>query len=338
MNHPFFFTSLTRISELERRECGIERLDRERWSNGDYVVTEVRTRAAGRTVELTTGRVIEVAEGDLLVGALGRREATLEATGTWEEVGSDGRMHVLSGGGVLGKMTSRSTDMSPLVPVIYRGHVVVDGSTTAMRDWAPDPREREWTAPTVLLVGTSMSAGKTTAARVIIRRLKRMGLRVLGAKLAGAGRWRDILTMRDAGADAIHDFVDAGLPSTVVPALEYRPALQRLLSLMAAEEPDVGVVEVGASPLEPYNGALAVQAIRDAIEFTVLCASDPYAVVGVKEAWEGAPGPDLVTGIASNTTAGQSLVRELTGIPCLDLRRKQARPELDGMLEDALGL
>ena len=338
MNHPFFFTSLTRISELGQRECGIETLARERWSNGDYVVAEVRTRAAGRTVELSTGRVIEVAEGDLLVGALGRREATLEATGTWEEVGPDGRMHVLSGGGILGKMTSRSTDMSPLVPVTYRGHAVVDGSTTAMRDWAPDPPEREWTAPTVLLVGTSMSAGKTTAARVIIRRLKRMGLRVLGAKLAGAGRWRDILTMRDAGADAIHDFVDAGLPSTVVPALEYRPALRRLLSLMAGEEPDVGVVEVGASPLEPYNGALAVRAIRDAIDFTVLCASDPYAVVGVKEAWEGAPGPDLVTGIASNTTAGQSLVRELTGIPCLDLRRKRARPELDEMLEDALGL
>lgn len=338
MNHPYFYTSLTRIAELEERGYEVEPVDRERWSTGDYVVAEVRTRAAGRTVELSTGRNIEVAEGDLLVGALGRREATLEATGSWEEVGPDGRMHVLSGGGILGKMTSRSTDMSPLVPVTYRGHVVVDGSATAMRDWVPDPPERAWTAPTVLLVGTSMSAGKTTAARVIIRRLKRMGLRVLGAKLAGAGRWRDVLTMRDAGADAIHDFVDAGLPSTVVPALEYRPALKRLLSLMAAEEPDVGVVEVGASPLEPYNGALAVQAIREAIDFTVLCASDPYAVVGVKEAWEDAPGPDLVTGVASNTTAGQRLVRELTGIPCLDLRRKRDRPELDAMLEDALEL
>lgn len=338
MNHHFFFTSLTRISELEERGCEVEPLERERWSTGDYVVAEVRTRAAGRTVELSTGRVIEVAEGDLLVGALGRREATLEATGSWEEVGPDGRMHVLSGGGILGKMTSRSTDMAPLVPVTYRGHAVVDGSTTGMRDWAPDPPEREWTAPTVLLVGTSMSAGKTTAARVIIRRLKRMDLRVLGGKLAGAGRWRDVLTMRDAGADAIYDFVDAGLPSTVVPALEYRPALERLLSLMAGEEPDVGVVEVGASPLEPYNGALAVQAIRETIDFTVLCASDPYAVVGVKEAWEGAPGPDLVTGVASNTSAGRGLVRELTGIPCLDLRRKRDLPELDGMLEEALRL
>lgn len=338
MSHRFFFTSLTRISDLDERDCQLETLDRERWSTGDYVVGEVRTRAAGRTVELSTGRNIEVAEGDLLVGALGRREATLEATGSWKAVGPDGRMHVLSGGGIFGKMTSRATNMSPLVPVVYRGHVAVDGERVAMRDFVAEVEERAWDAPTVLLIGTSMSAGKTTAAQVVVRRLKAMGLRVLGGKLAGAGRWRDILSMSDAGADVIYDFVDAGLPSTVVPAVEYRPALRLLLSLMASAEPDVGVVEVGASPLEPYNGALAVNTIRDSIAFTVLCASDPYAVLGVKEAWAGAPGPDLVTGIASNTTAGQSLVRELTGIPCLDLRRKAALPTLDDMLREALDL
>lgn len=337
MNKRFFFTSLTRISDLERRELGVERLDRDRWSNGDYVVAEVRTRASGRRVELATGRSIEVAEGDLLVSALGRREATLEATGSWDEVREDGRMHVLSGGGILGRMTSIAANMEPLIPVTYRGHVHVDGSSVGMEDYTSDPEERTWDAPTVLLVGTSMSAGKTTAAQVIIRRLKRMGLRVLGAKLAGAGRWGDILTMNDAGADAVCDFVDAGLPSTVVPAAEYRPALRRMLSTMAAGEPDVGVVEVGASPLEPYNGALAVASIQDAIDFMVLCASDPYAVVGVEEAWSAGPDPDLVTGIAANTSAGRSLVRELSGIPCLDLRRKRALPELDDMLREALG-
>lgn len=337
MSHRFFFTSLTRTSDLERREIRVQTVDRDRWSNGDYVVAEVRTRASGRTVELATGRRIEVAEGDLLVSALGRREATLEATGSWEEVRDDGRMHVLSGGGILGRMTSIAANMGPLIPVTYRGHVHLDGSPVGMGDYTADPPDRTWDTPTVLLVGTSMSAGKTTAAQVIIRRLKRMGLRVLGAKLAGAGRWGDILTMSDAGADAVCDFVDAGLPSTVVPAAEYRPALRRVLSMMAGEEPDVGVVEVGASPLEPYNGALAVEAIREAIDLTVLCASDPYAVVGVEEAWAEGPDPDLVTGVAANTSAGRNLVRELSGIPCLDLRRKRALPELDAILREALG-
>ena len=56
---------------------------------------------------------------------------------------------------------------------------------------------------------------------------------MVGAKLTGAGRYRDILAMQDAGADHIFDFVDAGLPSTVVPESEYRPALRNLLSRMA---------------------------------------------------------------------------------------------------------
>ena len=46
---------------------------------GDYIVTEVIESVSRRIVELSTGRDIEVAEGDLLVGAFGRREATLEA-------------------------------------------------------------------------------------------------------------------------------------------------------------------------------------------------------------------------------------------------------------------
>ena len=55
--------------------------------------------------------------------------------------------------------------------------------------------------PLVLLIGTSMSSGKTSAGRVIIRALKYMGLNVAAAKLTGSARYRDILQFRDAGAD-----------------------------------------------------------------------------------------------------------------------------------------
>ena len=65
--------------------------------------------------------------------------------------------------------------------------------------------------------------------------------------------------MGDAGADAIFDFVDAGLPSTVCPTDVYRQAVRQLLSRMASTDVDVAVIEVGASPLEPYNGDVAVE-------------------------------------------------------------------------------
>src|SRR5690606_28234272 len=108
-------------------------------------------------------------------------------------------------------------------------------------------------APVILIIGTSMEAGKTVAAVALTRALKSMGLRVAGVKVTGVGRYRDIRAMGAAGADFIADFVDAGLPSTVVPRDEYEAALRRLGATVAAAEPDVVIAEAGASPLEPYN-------------------------------------------------------------------------------------
>jgi uncharacterized NAD-dependent epimerase/dehydratase family protein len=73
-----------------------------------------------------------------------------------------------------------------------------------MRDYVPVAPAHGFALPTVLMVGTSMSAGKTTTARVVVRLLGEAGLSVVGAKLTGAGRYRDILSMQDAGADASH--------------------------------------------------------------------------------------------------------------------------------------
>ena len=56
-----------------------------------------------------------------------------------------------------------------------------------MSDFVPEPAETPYTLPTVLLVGTSMSAGKTYAGRVAVRQLKALGHTVVGAKLTGAG-------------------------------------------------------------------------------------------------------------------------------------------------------
>jgi dethiobiotin synthetase len=104
-----------------------------------------------------------------------------------------------------------------------------------MLDYAPQVPEREFDLPVVLLVGTSMSAGKTTSAKVIVRLLREAGLVVVGAKLTEAGRYRDILAMQDAGADYIFDFVDAGSlrpwsprRNTVMPCAAYSHALPPL--------------------------------------------------------------------------------------------------------------
>lgn len=327
-------SSLTRIASLDADALACRALKRSAWATGDYVAVRVLHAPVGAQIELVGGRMRGVMAGDLVVGALGHRYATLEVTGTWEAVGYDGRMHVLTGAGLLGAVTSRSPYVSGLISVQYEGHVLLGGEKATMAQCVEEAPAQPWTIPTVLLLGTSMSAGKTTAGRVIIRRLVRSGRRVLGAKLTGAGRYRDIQAMGDAGAAWIYDFVDAGLPSTVHPEADYRRSMENLLARMAMYPADVAIVEIGSSPLERYNGEAAIEAVRDAVCCTVLCASDPYAVVGVMEAT--GLRPDLVCGIAANTEAGLDLVHRLVDVPAMNLLDPRCYPALDEHLEAAL--
>lgn len=333
----YFFASVTRITNLPNLPFAIEPLPRELWETGDYVVGEVNHRPSplGR-VEVRSGRTIEVMEGHLVVGAFGKRYATLEAVGDWRDIGEDLQMDNLGTGGVFGKMTSISPFHATLISLTYKGHVLVDGDKCRMQDYATEIASQPFNTPVIMVIGTSMSAGKTTAARVIIRQLKDMDLKVVGAKLTGSGRYRDVLSMRDAGADYIFDFVDAGLPTTVCPPKNYQAALENLLAHIASVDSDVAVIEVGASPLEPYNGDIAVEQISPNVRWMVLCASDPYAVIGLMNAYGRIP--DLVAGLTTNTEAGIRLVKRLTGIKALNLLDRESLWELQQILGNALSL
>lgn len=327
-------TSLARHAPLDSGALSLAALGRERWATGDLVAVRVTAAPVTAHLELVGGRMRAVLPGDLVVGALGHRYATLEVTGSWEAVGADGEMQILTSAGLLGAVLSCSPYIGGIISARYEGHVLLGGTKATMERFVEPVPARPWTTPTLLLVGTSMSSGKTTAARVLIRRLVRAGHRVLGAKLTGAGRYRDIQAMADAGAEWIYDFVDAGLPSTVHPAEAYRAAVDQLLARMAAHPADMAVVEIGSSPLERYNGAAAIAAVRDAVGCTVLCASDPYAVVGAIAAFGFEP--DLVSGIATNTEAGLDLLGRLTDVPALNMLDPASYPALDVLLARTL--
>jgi hypothetical protein len=334
--YKFIFTSLTRIADLEEGFT-YEPLLRDQWANGDYVIGEVVDIAGSSCrAELPNGRMMELMKGDVVIGALGVRHATLEATGTWEEVSNNGRIHLLTGAGLLGKMTSRSIFVTPLIELRYKGHVMVNGQTKNMSDYAAEASDLDFNIPVILMVGTSMSSGKTTSARIIVRQLKQMGLQVAGAKFTGAGRYRDILSMKDAGADYVVDFVDVGLPSSICPKAEYKKVVKKMVNLLAQSKVDVAVVEIGASPLEPYNGALAIKAIKKQVKCTVLCASDPYAVLGVMKSFRLKP--TIVSGPAANTFGGVELIKKLCGIDALNLIERQNLPALRNILKEKLDL
>jgi hypothetical protein len=330
----YFFSSLTRITSFTQENINFKTKPISEWKTGDYISCRVSGSPGTVELELPSGRLAEVAEGDIIIGSIGDRHATLEATGTWKKVKEDGKMQLISAAGLFGILTSKSTYLPKLIELDYIGHVTMNGEFKCMQDFVPQTPNIDFNTPVVLLVGTSMSAGKTTIAKVIIRQLKQAGLKVAAAKLSGTGRYRDLLGMYDAGADAIIDFVDAGLPSTVVPKEDYLIALKRMLSSIQQLNADVAVIEIGASPMEPYNGDRAIHHINKHVKFRVLCASDPYAVYGVMEAFGSRP--DLISGIATNTIGGRDLIKKLVEVPSLNLIYKKNQSKLREMLSKNL--
>lgn len=337
----YFFGSLTRISDLETKPFEVCSLGRNKWETGDYVVGKFISlvgACSNEYVELATGRRASIQRDDLVVGALGVRQATLESVGDWKSIGADLRMQDLTHAGLFGRETSHSILIPPHPSFIYQGHVVRDGKKVRMRDFVKclSNEVEPFQVPTISIVGTSMSSGKTTAARTIIHVLKDMGLCVVGAKLTGAGHYSDILSMFDAGADDVVDFVDAGIPSSVMPPEEYKNALQWLLSNIASLHPDVVVAEVGASPFEQYNGFVALNELVNHNHFTVLCASDPYAAIGLAQSL--GVKPDVISGITTTTSAGVELVERATGVPALSLNSDGSINALRHLLGEALGV
>jgi hypothetical protein len=335
MRDRYLLTSVTRISDLEAGNFEVSKLPRDQWADADYVIGRVLGSPSNRySLELANGRLMDVMEGARVVGAFGKRTATLEAVGDWEGIDDDGVFEALTGAGLFGKATSTAAWLGKMISLTYEGHLTKNGSKLNMGDFVAPVSASEFSFPVILLVGTSMSSGKTTTGRIIIHELKRAGLRVAGVKFTGAGRYRDILSFQDAGADSILDFVDAGLPSTVVSKARFEKAMQYMLARIAESKPDVVVAEAGASPLEPYNGAAAMAALGSNVCCTVLCASDPYAVLGVQTAFQIQP--TFVTGPAANTDSGIDLVSKLTGLKAMNLLKEASLPELVALLDACL--
>jgi hypothetical protein len=331
------YGSLARIADFRNSNFEVEKLPKSAWATGDYVEGEVTGRPTSLyQMEDRDGHMVRVEPGDWVIGALGERAATLEGVGSWKNVGDDDIMHALTGAGIMGRYTSMSKLLPLPLRLRYRGHLCRSGQKLAMRDFAFRAETHAFKVPTILLYGTSMSAGKTTAGRRVCKELDRAGLYVIGAKLSGAGRYRDILSFLKTGATEIYDFVDVGLPSTIMPEAEFRGAIRPLLNRINERAPDFLVAEAGASPLEPYNSDVVIDELGDNIVCSILCASDPYAVVGVEKAFGRKP--DLVTGPATQTSAAIDLVWKLSGVRGINVIDPAAKADFRNFLLQKLGV
>lgn len=109
MPPKYLYGALARITDLQEREFEVLRFPRDDWATGNYVVGEVVEQPTSIwRLEVTDGRTVELMEGDIIVGALGTRKATLQIVGDWRALESMSRLRIIGSGGLTGKLISKS--------------------------------------------------------------------------------------------------------------------------------------------------------------------------------------------------------------------------------------
>ena len=293
-------------------------------------VRVLNNKARYNQLELTSGRMATVTQGDIVVGALGHRNALRGYSGRLPtELVPGDTIQLLNIGGVLGHCDSANPDVGPpfdckvlgtVLHFPYLGERIGVPARAGMKTLDANTVLDTQGVPVVALAGTCMDSGKTAAACAIVSRLRHLGLHVAACKATGVSLRRDILTMEDAGASETMIFSDLGVVTTTA---KNGPALTRaLLTSLAENKPDVIVLELGDGLLGAYGveAILSDQAIRDAMTAVILCANDPVS------AWGGAKilresfniEPAVVTGPATDNAVGVDQISERMSLPAIN--------------------
>jgi len=292
------------------------------------VVRALEEKRVYDQLELTTGRMAHVGKGDVIIGALGQRDALRGFVGRVPETVKAGdTLALLNLGGLIGEVVSENKDLGHALRVEVLGMALrADGKGMNIADAAlGEPPEGAPVPPVILVSGTCMSAGKTLAACEIVAKLTARGYVCGGAKLTGVAAMRDTLNMADHGAVHTLNFVDLGLPSTAG-MNDVAPHARRLLRWLETEagtELDVVVAEAG----DGIIGAYGVESILTDAEFMahvqahVLCANDLVAAWGgVNWLRERGIEVDGIAGPATDNDVGLRYVRETLGLPAANAR------------------
>ncbi|WP_334223705.1 hypothetical protein [Thiosocius teredinicola] len=296
---------------------------------GDLVLAQVTNIGQHTRIEQPDGRRAQLYVGDEIVVAYGNRYAPDQFEA---EVPDDlGACHLVAAGGIASQLINKNSRMKNPTRITPIGLLAdADLKPLNLKKWRVDGQSIPKQLPPVIVVaGTAMNAGKTTAAARLIKGLERAGKRVGGAKVTGTGAGGDYWQMKDAGAVDVVDFTDAGYASTyLLGTKELEQGFLRLLSYLGNRNLDAIVVEVADGILQTETAELlASRGFGFYCSKLIFAASDAIgAHAGVQ--WLHSKGLK-VGAISGSLTASPLAVREAmtaTGLPVLS---KQALADPD---------
>jgi hypothetical protein len=316
---------------------------------GVVLVAEILTnKSTYNTLELTSGRMAKLAKGDIIVGALGHRQALFGYSGHLpQSVKAGDIVQMLNIGGVIGVCDSVNPDkgkpfdcrvLGVALTFPFLGERIGVPARVGKSRLDPEAKLDMKGVPVVALAGTCMEAGKTAAACAIVSRMRHRGLVVDAFKATGVSLRRDILAMEDAGARRSLIFTDLGVVTTT---RANGPALTRtMLTELAAGKPDVIVFELGDGILGTYgvDAILECEDIRSALTGVVLSANDPVAAWGgvklLRERFKVEP--CVVTGPSTDNSVGVDIIKKQLNVEAFNAM--SAGAALGDCVMNAVGL
>lgn len=291
---------------------------------GDLVLARIEEICQQTRLELHTGRRAPLSEGDEIIVCYGHRYAPDQFEAL---VPPDlGPCELVAAGGIASQALSRHESKKPATQICPCGLLAdAHGRRINLADWSlPKVTQPQARPLTVAVVGTSMNAGKTTTVAYLIKGFRRAGCDVGAAKITGTGAGGDLWAMKDAGANLVADFIDAGFSSTFGAS---QNAIEGILTTLTAHlanaDVDVILLEVADGLLQQETaGLLSSPVFRNNVDGVLFAAGDAMAA-SAGSAWLRQRRLNVL-GLSGTLTASPLASREAelaAGVPVLGLKR-----------------
>ena len=237
---------------------------------------------------MVSGRITELTEGDIIIGALGNRIASSGMTGTVpEEIKKHDKIHILNLGGVIGNCKDFNILLGPATECEVLGSIINNSNKQLnLHDFSKiSLNKKSSQIPSIAVIGTGIDSGKTTVTSFIIKTLSKYFKNINACKLAGTASQKDLYAYEDNGANKTSDFVDFGLPSTCMTEKSIIQDCSSSIINHISEGADIILMELGDGYHGDYGTKEIIQNkdITKSIEVIVICAYDISGAVNIIE-------------------------------------------------------
>jgi len=308
---------------------------------GDVVYGKIASLGAHRELENKSGRIHRLTETTTALFVYGNRYAT-DAFESFVPNAAASMVDLASRSGVIGHVELRNSRIANPTTVRVLGRVYdKNGRPVNTLDFplfAPTTATKKTPrAKLILVCGTAMNSGKSTAAAAMAWALTSMGHTVRASKVTGTASLKEILHMNDAGASTFNDFTFLGYPSTyMLPEEDVVNIFNQIDLKYANNARNFWIVEIADGILQRETAMLLrCPDVRSRLYRLVFCASDTFGAIGgihVLEQDYGL-GVDAISGIVASSPLGIRELTEYTKVPAFD----STEPDLRALSEILLG-